>query len=113
MAGNAVLDHRQRRIRALARVGKRREADRPRPNVLRNVRRRLLQQCSGCVIGGGDSAAEESLFLTRFASKIYLIHRRDTLRASKIMAERVLAYEKIEPIWNTSWSNTFRMKKAK
>src|SRR5690349_17420416 len=54
-----------------------------------------------CVIGGGDSAAEESLFLTRFASKVYLIHRRDKLRASKIMADRVLACESIEPIWNT------------
>ena len=54
-----------------------------------------------CVIGGGDSAAEEALFLTRFASKVYLIHRREQLRASKIMADRVLACDAIEPIWNT------------
>src|SRR4051812_13687406 len=53
------------------------------------------------VIGGGDSAAEEALFLTRFARKVFLVHRRDTLGASKIMADRAASHEKVQRVWHT------------
>lgn len=53
------------------------------------------------VIGGGDSACEEAMFLTKYARKVYLVHRRDRLRASKIMADRVLAHPKVEVLWDS------------
>jgi thioredoxin reductase (NADPH) len=65
-----------------------------------------------CVIGGGDTATEEAIFLTRFASEVFLVHRRDTLRATKIMAERALNHRKIRPIWKTEVSNYLADKKG-
>lgn len=65
------------------------------------------------VVGGGDSACEEALYLTRFASVVYLVHRRDTLRASKIMNDRVLTHQKIQPIWDSVVTEVFDVKQDK
>ena len=65
------------------------------------------------VVGGGDSACEEAMYLTRFGSVVYLIHRRDQLRASKIMAERTLAHAKIKPIWDSVVTEILDVKQDK
>lgn len=64
------------------------------------------------VIGGGDSACEEALFLTKFGSRVRLIHRRNELRASKIMVDRVLAHPKIEVVWNHTMTKLLGDKKS-
>ncbi len=65
------------------------------------------------VVGGGDSACEEATYLTRFGSVVYLIHRRDSLRASQIMAERTLANPKIKPIWDSVVTDVLDVKQDK
>lgn len=65
----------------------------------------FFRQKTVAIVGGGDSAMEEANFLTRFADKVYVIHRKDTLRASKIMQDRAQANEKIEFLWNSAVSS--------
>jgi thioredoxin reductase (NADPH) len=65
------------------------------------------------VVGGGDSACEEALYLTRFGSEIHLIHRRNTLRASKIMSDRTLAHPKIKPVWDSVVTEVLDTKQGK
>ncbi len=64
------------------------------------------------VVGGGDTAAEDALFLTRYANRVSVIHRRDQLRASKIMAERLLRNEKIKPVWNSTVTDVLDPEKS-
>ena len=65
------------------------------------------------VVGGGDSACEEALYLTRFGSEIRLVHRRDGLRASKIMSERALSHPKIKPVWDSVVTGVLDVKQDK
>jgi thioredoxin reductase (NADPH) len=65
------------------------------------------------VVGGGDSACEEAMYLTRFGSIVYLVHRRDALRASKIMAERAFAHAKIKPVWDSVVTEVLDVKQDK
>jgi thioredoxin reductase (NADPH) len=65
------------------------------------------------VVGGGDSACEEALYLTRFGSVVHLVHRRNSLRASKIMAERTLSNPKIKPIWDSAVTEILDVKQDK
>jgi thioredoxin reductase (NADPH) len=65
------------------------------------------------VVGGGDSACEEALYLTRFGSIVHLVHRRDTLRASKIMTDRALSNPKIKPIWDSVVTEVLDVKQDK
>jgi thioredoxin reductase (NADPH) len=65
------------------------------------------------VVGGGDSACEEALYLTRFGSVVHLVHRRDSLRASKIMAERTLSNPKIKPVWDSAVTEVLDVKQDK
>jgi len=61
----------------------------------------LFKEKTVVVVGGGDTAVQEAIFLAKYAKKVYLAHRRDRLRATKILAERLLANKKIEPIWSS------------
>ncbi len=61
----------------------------------------FFKEATVAIVGGGDTAAEEALFLTRFAKKVYIVHRRDQMRATQILRERVAQNEKIEPLWHT------------
>ena len=73
----------------------------------------MFRQQPLVVVGGGDSACEEATYLTRFASVVYLVHRRDMLRASKIMADRTLSHPKIKPVWDSAVTDVLDVKQDK
>jgi thioredoxin reductase (NADPH) len=100
-----------------------RHLDLPSESLLENKGVTYCATCDGAlplfrnqplvVVGGGDSACEEAMYLTRFGSMVYLVHRRDMLRASKIMADRALANPKIKPVWDSVVTEVLDVKQSK
>jgi len=72
----------------------------------------LFKQKTVVVVGGGDTAVEEALFLAKYCKKVYLVHRRNRLRATKVLAERVAACKTIEPVWNSTLTQIIGDKKV-
>jgi thioredoxin reductase (NADPH) len=73
----------------------------------------LFKEKTVLVVGGGDTAVQEALFLAKYAKKVYLVHRRDRLRATEVLAERLAVCKNIEPVWNSVVTEIFGEKKVK